>query len=64
MIFCDSSSPGVAEDGLYVTPYVEAVEGYHHAYKTRQGVEWTRNWDHPEDPRCPACWQPAHLTRA
>jgi hypothetical protein len=65
MILCDSSNPGVAGD-VYTLPYSEAVEGYRHGYEVRgrsritgrewsKGVTWTRNADHPEDPRCPEC---------
>lgn len=54
MVVCDSSNPGM-DGNVYHTPYLEAVEGYHHAYKTRHGVEWTRNETHPEDPKCPGC---------
>lgn len=66
---CDSSAPGMAGD-VYHLPYVEAVEGKRHAYRVehkspisdrpaRRYVEWTRNPDHPPDPRCPECHGPA-----
>jgi hypothetical protein len=41
---------------VYHVPYLEAVEGYRHGYKTRHnGVAWTRQPDHPTDPKCPGC---------
>ena len=55
MILCDASKPGMDGD-VYHMPYVEAVEGYRHGYMTKHnGVEWTRNINHPPDPRCPEC---------
>jgi hypothetical protein len=65
---CDSSSPGES-GGVYTLPYGEAVEGKRHGYEdagtTRtgrqwtRGVQWTRNADHPPDPKCPECHAPA-----
>lgn len=56
MILCDASSPGVTAAGVYHIPYIEAVEGYRHAYATKHsGVLWTRRSDHTPDPRCPGC---------
>jgi hypothetical protein len=64
---CDSSTPGES-GGLYTLPYGEAVEGKRHGYavehKSRisdrraRYVEWTRNPNHPPDPKCPECSAP------
>jgi hypothetical protein len=64
MILCDSSQPGES-GGVYTLPYSEAVDGRRHGYKlirtTRtgqqwdRGVEWTRDPNHPPDPKCPEC---------
>lgn len=65
---CDASSPGLNGE-VYNLPYAEAVEGKRHGYEVRKrkrttgeeyslGVEWTRNPDHPADPRCPECANP------
>lgn len=52
---CDSSAPGMSGQ-VYRLPYPEAVEGKRHGYATKHnGVQWTRNPDHPADPRCPEC---------
>lgn len=51
---CDASAPG--DDGaVYHLPYIEAVDGKRHGYKTKHGVEWTRSSAHPADSRCPEC---------
>lgn len=64
---CDSSAPGMSGD-VYHLPYGEAVEGKRHAYavehksritgRAARYVEWTRNPDHPPDPKCPECSAP------
>lgn len=65
---CDSSAPGMAGD-VYHLPYPEAVEGKRHGYgveyrsridpgRRRSFVEWTRNPNHPPDPKCPECHAP------
>lgn len=56
---CTSDMPGET-GGHYVTPYVEAVEGYRHAYQVpakppARAVRWTRDPNHPPDPKCPEC---------
>jgi hypothetical protein len=53
---------------VFHLPYAEAVEGLRHGYEVKgvtrlgrawsRGVTWTRNPDHPEDPRCPECHGP------
>lgn len=64
---CDASSPGMAGD-VYHLPYAEAVQGERHGWEKRgrtragvewsHGVQWTRNPNHPPDPRCPECHGP------
>jgi hypothetical protein len=64
---CDSSTPGMDGD-VYRLPYGEAVEGMRHGYEVRgktrtgkewsRGVTWTRNPNHPPDPKCPECSAP------
>lgn len=53
-MICGPENPGM-NGAVYHTPYIEAVEGYEHAHSTRLGVAWTRNPQHPEDPKCPGC---------
>lgn len=65
MIICTPERPGLDGD-RYRMPYVEAVEGKRHAFMVehkspisdrpaRRYVQWTRNPDHPQDPKCPSC---------
>lgn len=54
MKLCGPENPGM-DGAVYRQPYIEAVEGFDHAYQTKFGVHWTRNSGHPEDPKCPGC---------
>ena len=61
MIIDDADNPAV-EGGLYVIAYGELVDGYRHAYEAPAGkyghrteIRYTRNRNHPQDPRCPGC---------
>jgi hypothetical protein len=40
---------------VYVIPYNEMVDGYHHAYRKGRKVQYSRSFGHPEDSRCPEC---------
>lgn len=53
-MLCDSSAPATS-GGVYCVPYLESVNGQFHGHRTRGGVEWTRNANHPPDPECPEC---------
>ena len=40
----------------YSVPYIEAVEGYRHVYRTEKGtLRYTRDANHQPDRRCPEC---------
>lgn len=62
VILCDANSTPV-ENGRYFIGYIEAVDGYRHAYadpNSRRGrrsgaARYARTADHPADPRCPEC---------
>lgn len=59
MILDDADHPAV-EGGRYHIAYGEMVDGYRHAFEVAVGkyrtvVRYSRDANHPPDPRCPAC---------
>lgn len=69
MILDDANSPAV-EGGTYVIGYSELVDGYRHAYEAPVGkhgyrtvVRYSRDRNHPPDPRCPECNPTPEATR-